>query len=47
MQVEQYYKSNDNTWLDLAYEDPQAIIRSPFLNVETTMEEIYEDVEFA
>jgi Uma2 family endonuclease len=47
LQVEQYCRSDDNTWLYRAYEDPQAIIRSPLLNVETTMEEIYEDVEFA
>ena len=47
IQIEQYYKTDDYTWLYRAYEAPQATLRSPILNVETTIQDIYEDVIFS
>jgi Uma2 family endonuclease len=45
-QIEQYYKTDDDTWLYRAYENPQATLRSPSLNLEMTIQDIYEDVDF-
>ncbi len=47
IQIEQYYKTDEHTWLYRVYEDPQAILISPVLNVETTIQDIYEDVIFS
>jgi hypothetical protein len=47
IQIEQYYKTDDDTWLYRAYENPQATLRSPILNLETTIQDIYEDVVFS
>ncbi|MFM7437038.1 MAG: Uma2 family endonuclease, partial [Snowella sp.] len=46
LQVEQYCKTDNNAWLYRAYEDPKATLRSPMLNVETAIQDIYEDVIF-
>jgi len=46
LQVEQYCKTDDETWLYRAYENPQATLRSPILNLEMTIQDIYEDVNF-
>ncbi|MFM8294963.1 MAG: Uma2 family endonuclease [Microcystaceae cyanobacterium] len=46
LQVEQYCKTDDETWLYRAYDNSQATLRSPILNVETIIQDIYEDVDF-
>ena len=46
LQIEQYCKTDARDWLYRVYEDPQATLRSPILNVETTIQDIYEDVVF-
>jgi Uma2 family endonuclease len=46
LQVEQYCKTDDDTWLYRTYENPQATLRSPILNLEMTIQDIYEDVNF-
>ena len=47
LQVEQYCKTDDLDWIYRAHEDPQATLRSPILNVEMTIQDIYEDVTFS
>ncbi len=47
IQIEQYYKTDDDTWLYRAYENPEATLRSPILEIETTIQAIYEDVVFS
>ena len=47
IQIEQYYKTDDDAWLYRAYENPQAIIRVPLLNMKTAIQDIYEDVIFS
>ncbi|MGL5033456.1 MAG: Uma2 family endonuclease [Microcystaceae cyanobacterium] len=44
IQVDQYYKTDENTWLYRTYENLQDIMRSPTLNLEIESQTIYEDV---
>ncbi|MEB3227433.1 MAG: Uma2 family endonuclease, partial [Synechocystis sp.] len=46
MQIDQYCKTDDDTWLYRSYEDPQAIITSPTLGLEMAIAVAYEDVAF-
>lgn len=46
MQIDQYCKTDDDTWLYRSYEDPQAIITSPTLGLEMAIAVAYEDVVF-
>lgn len=46
MQIDQYCKTDDDTWLYRSYEDPQAIITSPTLGLDMAIAVAYEDVVF-
>lgn len=46
IQVEQYCKTDDHQWLYRPYNNPETVLQSPTLNLEMTLKDIYEDVDF-
>ena len=45
-QIDQYCKTDDDTWLYRSYGDAQAVMSSPTLGLEMAIAVAYEDVEF-
>jgi len=46
MQIDQYCKTDDNTWLYRCYDLPESVLISPTLGLEIAIAVAYEDVEF-